>query len=166
MNNIWGCVFFFSINAGVSVLSLRSVTELKGCYGWRDWRRRVHGWSHTGLTPLMPAYAWAAAVLLGRGAPAPGTFRGWGLQQAGGCSEHQLLQLGLLGFLGSVRVRTAWPGEARSEESWGCVTTRTSACGPAAGLHAPKWLPPARLPHGSLSRCLASCTFSHLLPCL
>lgn len=38
---------------------------------------------------------------------------GLGCSRPGGCSEHQPLQLGLLGFLGSVRVRTGWPGEPR-----------------------------------------------------
>lgn len=100
MNNVWGCVFFFSINAGVLVLSLRSVTELKGCYGWRDWRRRVHGWSHTGLTPLMPAYVRAAAVLLGRGALAPGTFRGWGAAAGRGLQRAPAFTAGLAGVPG------------------------------------------------------------------
>lgn len=157
MNDVWGCVFFFSINTGVLVLSLRSVTELKGCYGWRDWRRRVHGWSHTRLTPLMPAYVWAAAVLLGawaavgRGAAVSTSLYSWACWGSWGLS----------GWGQGGRGSPEW-----GEGCWGCVTTRACACGPAACLHAPKCLPPACLPHGSLSQCLASCTSSHLLPCL
>lgn len=145
MNNVWGCVFFFSINAGVLVLSLRSVTELKGCYGWRDWRRRVHGWSHTGLTPLMPAYVRAAAVLLGRGALAPGTFRGWGAAAGRGLQRAPAFTAGLAGVPGVCQGedRVARRSPEWGEGCWGCVTTRASACGPAACLHAPKWLPPA-----------------------
>lgn len=109
------CVLFL-LNAGVLVLSLRSVTELKGCYGWRDWRRRVHGWSHTGLTPLMPAYARAAAVLLGRGAPAPGTFRGWGAAAGWGLQRAPAFTAGLAGVPGVCQGEDSM---ARRSPEWG-----------------------------------------------